>query len=639
MKNRNDKCTDGTQESLYAVGKEQTLELRAYYKKLDALIGDIRIFKEQEKQNLNTMEKMHPEVIPFLAYILASCPGIHERIDRVYQSYHMDDPGVEDRYREFGMEELAKTLTPQARVRYREIVMICLYENNQTWKQVFKLLKKAQPNACMEGDGTMYMAAVLTAGAFDTRHIATAWLSLYFNRTTMDFTTPSLDAVVRDFVEHVRRNIPLPYFNEIPEKCKAKTGIRFGDLIGNVAGVTEIFYYRTARATRQILEKEQKQKSAFSKMPKFPLAVQPLPDGPDEFLRPFMQLPNTCTNMMKKALEHPAVAEREDGFSGTVWDEDPEVKKEAKRTFDKEQHNTNADYLFFICSMMQNSGLSVEELYNAEVYPEDLTAVNAACAQQEDVQEEDLGPDMWESLHTWEKIAALLIRILARRAINAENVLEQVLSNIQETGMQSETTQLSVPEIKNGPQKQKDTEEIQMLRTKNRELVTKIGAEKEKSRKLEKEAENRKSALVAENAQLKEMMEQLLSAQETEEDDTDIADKTGEIEAMKKAIVDAGTIFVCGHPSWRTAMKVEFPQSRFIEPREYSVPQSVFRNANFVVYHLQHANHSMYYKCLDFKNKDAKLLFINQNNVNRCIRQIYEYICQNTKKKEEDKAS
>ena len=35
-------------------------------------------------------------------------------------------------------------------------------------------------------------------------------------------------------------------------------------------------------------------------MPKFPLAVQPLPDGPDEFLRPFMQLPNTCTNMMKK---------------------------------------------------------------------------------------------------------------------------------------------------------------------------------------------------------------------------------------------------------------------------------------------------------------------------------------------------
>lgn len=168
------KCTDGTQESLYAVGKEQTLELRAYYKKLDALIGDIRIFKEQEKQNLKTMEKMHPEVIPFLAYILASCPGIHERIDRVYQSYHMDDPGVEDRYREFGMEELAKTLTPQARVRYREIVMICLYENSQTWKQVFKLLKKAQPNACMEGDGTMYMAAVLTAGAFDTRHIATA---------------------------------------------------------------------------------------------------------------------------------------------------------------------------------------------------------------------------------------------------------------------------------------------------------------------------------------------------------------------------------------------------------------------------------------------------------------------------------
>ena len=132
----------------------------------------------------------------------------------------------------------------------------------------------------------------------------------------------------------------------------------------------------------------------------------------------------------------------------------------------------------------------MEELYNAEVYPEDLTAVNAACAQQEDVQEEDLGPDMWESLHTWEKIAALLIRILSRRAINAENVLEQVLSNIQETGMQPETTQLSVPEIKNGPQKQKDTEEIQMLRTKNRELVTKIGAEKEKSRKLEKEAEN-----------------------------------------------------------------------------------------------------------------------------------------------------
>lgn len=132
-------------------------KLRDYYKKLDALIGDIRIFHEEEEQNLKNREKMHREVIPLLAYILASCPGIHDRIDRIYQSYRVDDEETEKLYQEYGVEELARTLTPQARVRYREIVMICLYENSQTWKQVFKLLKKAQPNACMEGDGTMYM--------------------------------------------------------------------------------------------------------------------------------------------------------------------------------------------------------------------------------------------------------------------------------------------------------------------------------------------------------------------------------------------------------------------------------------------------------------------------------------------------
>ena len=38
---------------------------------------------------------MHREVIPLLAYILASCPGIHDRIDRIYQSYRVDDEETE----------------------------------------------------------------------------------------------------------------------------------------------------------------------------------------------------------------------------------------------------------------------------------------------------------------------------------------------------------------------------------------------------------------------------------------------------------------------------------------------------------------------------------------------------------------
>lgn len=614
-------------------------KLREYYKKLDTLIEDIRIFHEEEEQNLKKREKMHPEVIPLLAYILASCPGIHDRIDRIYQSYRVDDEETEKLYQEYGVEELARTLTPQARVRYREIVMICLREDGQTWKQMFKLLKKAQPNACMEGDGSMYLAAVLTAGAFDTRHIAAAWLSLYLGRVTMDFTTPSLNAVLANFADQVRQNLPLPYFQEIPDECEAKTGIRFGELLGKVAGYTEMFYYRAARMTRQVLEKEQKRKKAFSKPPQFPLALQALPDDPEQFLQPFMQLPKACTDMMKKALEHPAVADRERGFSGTVWDQDPQVQKEAKQQFDKEQHNNDADHLVFIYNMIAMSGLSIEELYNAEVLPEDLSAVNAACVGREDFDDTDWNPDMWRSLCSWEQIAGILVRILARRAMNAENAWERTLYRMQETEIQTEAEH-SEPKSERGQSEQEENEEMQVLRAKNRELVAKIGEEKDKRRKVAKDAEAANNALSAENAQLREMMEQLLSAQETEEDDNvEATDESEEIAAMKKVIVDAGTIFVCGHPSWRTAMKVEFPQSRFIEPREYSVPQSVFRNANFVVYHLQHANHSMYYKCLDFKNKDAKLLFINQNNVNRCIRQIYEYICQNTKKKEEVKAS
>lgn len=612
-------------------------KLREYYKKLDALIGDIRIFHEEEEQNLKNREKMHREVIPLLAYILASCPGIHDRIARIYQSYRVDDEETEKLYQEYGVEELARTLTPQARVRYREIVMICLHEDGQTRKQMFKLLKKAQPNTCMEGDGSMYLAAVLTAGAFDTHHIAAAWLSLYLGRATMDFTTPSLNAVLGDFADQVRQNLPLPYFQEIPNECEVKTGIKFGELLGNIAGYTEMFYYRAAKMTRQVLEKEQKRKKTLSKPPQFPLALQTLPDDPEQFLQPFMQLPKTCMNMMKKALEHPAVADRERGFAGTVWDQDPQAQKEAKQQFDKEQHNNDADHPVFIYNMIATSGLSIEELYNAEVQPEDLSAVNAACMGREGFGDADWNPDMWRTLCSWEQIAGILVRILARRAMNAENAWEQTLCCMQEA---ETSTEMGLSEAKNEHPAMQENEEMQTLRVKNRELVARIGEEKDKRRKMEKDAEAANNALSAENAQLREMMEQLLSAQETEEDGyTDADDETGEIEAMKKAIVDAGTIFVCGHPSWRTAMKVEFPQSRFIEPREYSVPQSVFRNANFVVYHLQHANHSMYYKCLDFKNKDAKLLFINQNNVNRCIRQIYEYICQNTKKKEEGKAS
>ena len=126
-----------------------------------------------------------------------------------------------DRYREFGMEELAKTLTPQARVRYREIVMICLYENSQTWKQVFKLLRKPNQSTCMEGDGTMYGSCIVPGHLIpDTLPRPGCHYILIGQPWTLQLQAWMRLSVILLNTSAVTSRCRI--FNEIPERCKSK---------------------------------------------------------------------------------------------------------------------------------------------------------------------------------------------------------------------------------------------------------------------------------------------------------------------------------------------------------------------------------------------------------------------------------
>lgn len=614
------------------------MQLREYYDKLNDLITDADIFLSGSEKNIEKKEKMDLEIIPLLSYIIASNQNLYERIDNLYQSYDISGENLEELYNEYGMEELAKTLTPQGRVRYREIAMVCFQENTQTRKQLMKLLKRGWPNACIEGDGTEYILIQLLCGAFDVKHIVITWLSMYLEGATIQCERKE-PLILKSFLNFVSESMPLPYYLKAPVECEAKTGIKFGELLKDNIRNAEVFYYLSSHMTEKTVEQLKKNRQMACKTPLLSSAFHQQ-NGIDTFLESSTPFSKQGYEICKKTLTHPKVEERNARLE--AYCDRKDIEKEyneinrgkqddnSKEFTEIEKENIKSNFLTDLITM---SGLSVEEIYNIDVYPEDITAVNALCVNRADFKDCETTPVLLDLLSPSEKLVALLIRILARRIHNAENAFENTACILHEIEDEDD-----VPEQKdqNADVINVNKQEIRQLKIKNRELIEKINVEKDEYRALEEASENEKNALTAENIKLKEMLEQLMSVQEQDDEDTDLKDGKEEIEKMKKTIIEAGTIFVCGHQSWRYAMQKEFPELRFIEPKEYSITKAIFRNINFIVYHLKQANHSMYYKCLDLKNEDTKLLFLIQSNTDHCIRLIYDYICKSRNEKEEE---
>lgn len=615
-------------------------ELHAYYDRLKTFIKDRTLFDTLSENNIKKHLKIDPEIIPFLSYTLASYPDVHTRIDQIYDAYGASGPDLESQYDHTDVAGLAETLSPQTRIRYRKLVMICLNENDQTRRQLLKLLKRICPDSYLEDKGEIQNISNLLAGAFDARHLTITYLSLYLQRTTL-FMDADFARMIWDLLTNsLLLCIPLPGFEKLPKDCVSSDQADINLILDHVLTEVDLIYNEQYSMIENMLHKDNARKNKAANLTLAPLNAMQTFSSPGSFLNSMSSLPAPFVDAFKEACKHPASKHRrkimgDKGVRKRIKENEEKQKTEGQRTEEQCKH----DFYTLFHQLLHNLDIGYEEICNTTIYPEDLTIINAACDDRADFRNENENDqssreDNWKRLSIGELLAAFLICALVRRTKNAENALDQLMTALPDQ-MQEANKCNEIPVAPDHPQKPEDPDLTPLtdLRQKNKILVSQINTEKEKRKTQEAQWKRENEELKRENEQLKETIQQLLSTQEPTSDAKEEDIRRDEMEQMKKVIVEAGTLFVSGHPSWQTAMKVEFPQSRFVEAREYAIAPSVFRNIHFIVYHLQNGNHSMYNKCLELKNKDTKLFFINQNNTGRCVKQIYDYIMENNRKK------
>lgn len=590
-------------------------ELKSYYKELSDYIDD-------SYNKIGKSETIEPVLIPYLSYILASHHNVHERIDQLYASYKIDRDKVRDTVNEVDVEELSDYLSNEAKGRYRKLVEICVCENKQTKKQLIKLLKRACPKACIQNVSRLDIFNTFRIGTFDLDYVSIVFLSVclqdvFYNRE-IENECPE-DWV--DFKSCLICGMPLPKYHIENEIFDSKQKLRFDSVVKMSPNIGDKVYEKHEEEMRMALKANAYYKENLGK--KF---VAPL-DEPEQMLdlEKFADknyiLPKDAIRLSSAALKNPAVEDRIKARKKyRNLEEDSTYVKVSRRTMD------------FVRQLLCETGI-FEELSSETLSKEDLTQMNMASLRLMDmdkVLETYPEPEkIWQELAPCEILAGSTILLLAKRLKKLEKKYEDALGVLDEMKTSENAVADNIPLETDG--NKPDYERIiSDLRAKNKDLIRQIKAEKEIERSLKDELEKVNEKLEEVEAEAKESFDRFLETNAQDSDGGDALDRTT-IEYMKKVIEDAGTIFVSGHPQWQAMMKKEFPTTRFVDPREYTVSASTLNSANFIVYHLQLGNHSMYYKCISCKRADAKLLFINSNNVERSIREVYAYIMANKK--------
>lgn len=589
-------------------------ELKSYYKELSDYIDD-------SYNLIGKNETIEPVLIPYLSYILASHHNVHERIDQLYASYKIDKDKVRDKVNEVDVEELSDYLSNESKGRYHKLVEICVCENKQTKKQLIKLLKRACPKACIQNVSRLDIFNTFRIGTFDLDYVSIVFLSVclygvFYNR---DIETDCADW--KDFKSCLICGMPLPKYHIENDIFNSKQKLSFDSVIKMSPNIGDKVYEKHEEDMRMILKANSYYKENLGKQ-----FVAPL-DSPEHMLdlEKFADenyiLPKDAIHLTSSALKAPAVEDRIKAREKyRKLEKDSAYVKVSRRTMD------------FVRQLLCETGL-FEELSSETLSKEDMTQMNMASLRLMDIDKVlETYPEpeeIWQELAPCEVLAGSTILLLAKRLKKLEKKYEDALGSLDEM---KTTENAVVDNISLEADGDKPDYEgiISALRTKNKDLIRQIKAEKEIERSLKDELEKINEKLEEVEAEAKESFDRFLETNKQDSDGDDALDRTS-IEHMKKVIEDAGTIFVSGHPQWQAMMKKEFPTTRFVDPREYTVSASTLNSANFIVYHLQLGNHSMYYKCISCKRADAKLLFINSNNVERSIREVYAYIMANKK--------
>ena len=95
-------------------------------------------------------------------------------------------------------------------------------------------------------------------------------------------------------------------------------------------------------------------------------------------------------------------------------------------------------------------------------------------------------------------------------------------------------------------------------------------------------------------------------------------DATGKMEAWK----DKKVLVVGGHINWQNKLKEIFPKWQFVAAGQKTVDNDIIKGKDCIVCNTEILSHSCYYKVIAAKDKEQRLFYVHNNNVQRCIMEL-----------------
>lgn len=564
------------------------MKLEEYYRTLLAFLREntllYRVGGEEQKRKPRALD---PALMPLTAFLLASKQCVYERVDQLYAEI-LKKPdafmNLDGAYENVHVPELESCLTLPGRVAYRKLLLLFLVWKGE--RQVLRLIKMAYPLSYTEEDGKD-LEATLLVGDYDVRNAAVTYLALYLRGIAIPSANEKDPAslVYQQFEQAYLLNVPLPFWLPQENTEQDSAAFRLSDLINaQYISACEPWYVDVYQSVTKLKSQAEMNKKSRS----CPIQVAAPPAL--GLLTEYEQTAAVTSAIVKKG-------------------GNPNIEKRLRK-----EGGGESGILPFLYEILSNAYLSREELLDSCI-PEDMNDwVNQAIFKAKAA-----GAGL--PLEEYQILAGVFYALL-NRVRHAEELAGLLLMKDSSATVrgQQETDKKTREELASLKQ------ELSAANRRNGELNKTLVELKQKTDKELRQKSCDYNGLNRKYKNLKHDFEQLIMVKDDAEGYEPSADGIT-LEEMKEEIRKKKLLFVGGHPSWQNALKSEFPEFRFLDPKEYTAATpAVFVGIDFIIYNVNWNNHGMYYKCLKHKDSGSRFVFIRSNNMKRTILDIYGQI-------------
>lgn len=157
---------------------------------------------------------------------------------------------------------------------------------------------------------------------------------------------------------------------------------------------------------------------------------------------------------------------------------------------------------------------------------------------------------------------------------------------------------------------------LQDKQLKTVETLSEAEKQNEKLKKLLKRQEEQREQEKAELIALRNYVYQ--------EENEYIEETENALQEKNEILKDAKVIIVGGHSNWQGKIKTILTNAVCIMADNPNFTAELVKNAEYIIINTSVLKHACYYRVMSLKNADAHILYVNSNNIGRCIQKIRE---------------